>query len=439
VNRQMNRRTLLRLAGGTGVAVAGAAALAACGSSNGSGGGGGGKTTLRFSFYGSDDRIQRFQKVAALYESKNPDVKVAPEFGTIDSVKTKVSVQLAGGNPPDVFWGFTDLTQYIQDGRILDLGPYVGKGLDLSGMDKATLSDGVWDGKQYAVPHGLQSVGVFGDQTRLAKLGLSLPEYPDVFSWADYAELNRKVKAASPAKFWGTDDPTYTGALNFFRAFARQHGEDFWDGAGHIGFTAGTLTEWFSYWDEMRHSGAAVPAQTELEQTPYFEGAPMIRGLSVFHMRNTNQMLELQGLTKDTLGLHPVPGLTKSTLNTLAIDPNLVAIAAASKNKDAAVKFLDFLLNDEDRAKIVGTTIGAPPNARISKLIEPTVSAAERKFLTHIRFEASQERKPTPKAPAKANDFNTAVNTAAEDLAYGKSSVADAVTSVMQSAEKILA
>jgi multiple sugar transport system substrate-binding protein len=433
--RKLSRRRLLQLGGALGAAGVASSALAACGSSGSSGGAGGGgsSATLRFMFWGADDRVKRFQQACALFTKKNPNIKVMPEFGAIDAIRTKTTVAMASKNLPDVMWVLGDLLpQMVSEGHILELTPHLGQtgGIATDGFSAAVMEPGKQNGKQYAMTHGLQSVGVFARKSVLDEVGIPIKQYPEAYSWEEYSSYCAKIHQAKGDKFFGTDDPNYAGAPNFFRAYVRQHGQQMWTDSGDVGFTRDLLTSWLEYWQQLRDSKAAVPTALALEQNPYFEGAPMIRGLSAYHMRNSNQMLELQQLSKDPLVLMPVPGNGGAGNASIALDPNLLGIAANTKNQEAALKLADFLLNDEDRAKIIGTTIGGPPTDRIRQVITPTVSAPEAQFLKYIGFEASAKSKPVPAALPTAGAFTTGMNKAIESLAYGKSTIPQTVDTV---------
>lgn len=422
----LSRRRLLQLGGSLGAA----AALAACGSS-GSSGGGGSSASLRFMFWGSDDRVKRFQNACALFTKQNPDIKVSPEFGAIDAIRTKTTVAMSGKNLPDVLWVLGDLLpQLATEGHLMELTPHLGSEIKTTGFSDTVLAPGKVNGKQYAMTHGIQSIGLFAKKSVLDEVGIPVKQYPNSYSWDEYAQYCAKIHQAKGEKFFGTDDPNYAGAPNFFRAYARQHGQDLWNGTGDLGFTKELLTEWLEYWRRLRDDKAAVPTALALEQNPYFEGAPMIRGLSAFHLRNSNQMLELQGLSKDPLVLMPAPGNGGAGNSSIALDPNMLGVAANTKHPEAALKFADFLLNDEERAKIVGTTIGGPPTKRIRDAIVPTVSAPETQFLTYIGFEADAKSKPVPAALPTAGAFQEGMGKAIENLAYGKSTVQQTVDSV---------
>ncbi|WP_187292826.1 extracellular solute-binding protein [Beutenbergia cavernae] len=429
----LGRRDLLGW-GLAGAGVLGAMSLAGCGSGGSGGGssGSGGSAALRFMFWGSGDRVERFQGAIDLFHERHPDIRVSPEYADIDAIKTKLSVAMSGGDLPDVFWVHGDLfAPMVAEGKLMELGPLFGDGIDASGFTDSTLAaGGQVDGAQWAISHGLQSVGVFADLTVLEPLGIVPPSYPEAWTWDEYEEISLQVHDALGPDFWGTDEPTYAGAGNYFRAWARQRGEQLWTDDGDIGFTEATFREWAEYWTRMRDAGAAVPVALALEQNPFFEGAPMIRGMAAFHMRNSNQMAELSTLTDHELTLMPSPGNGGEGNRYIGLDPNTMAISADTRNPEAAILFTDFMLNDPERAEIIGTTIGAPPTSAIREHIKPTISEPEAIFLDYIEFEATAELDPVPATPTTGAAFGSGMTRTMEELAYGQLTVDDATARV---------
>ena len=424
----LSRRSVLRLAGGLGAAAVAGPALTACGDSTGSGSSK--SASLRFMFWGSDDRVKRFQQACAKFTEKNPTIKVSPEFGDIDAIETKITVAMSGKNLPDVLWLTSDLLpQLVAGGHLMDLTPHLGagKGIADDGFTDAIKAPGQVDGKQYAMTHGLQSIGLFAKKNVLDEVGVPVKKYPGSYSWDEFAQVSAQIHTAKGAKFFGTDDPNTGGAADWFGAYARQHDQGLWAENGDLGFTKDLMTEWLTYWKNLRDSQASVPTALALEQNPYFEGAPMIRGLAAYHLRNSNQMLELQSLTKDPLVLMPCPGNGGSGNSAIQLSPNMLAIAANTKNADAALKFTDYLLNDVDRAKIIGTTIGAPPTQAVREAIASSVSDAEKQFLTYIGFEAAAKAKPVHNGLPTSGAFSTDMVKAWRNLAYDKASIQQTV------------
>jgi multiple sugar transport system substrate-binding protein len=394
---------------------------------------------LRFAWWGADDRHERYLEVIDLYEERNPHVTITPEFGEIGSVTDRIATQVAGGNPPDVFWvGGDDRLTFADRGVLLDLNPYVEDGtIDISGFEEADIEQGTVNGQLISLVHGFQSAGVFSNLRVLEEVGVSLPTVPDTVTWDEFHEIALAVSDHYGDGFWGADDISFTHQ-GHFNIFARQHGEQLWSEDGGLGFSPETLTAWWEMWSDLRESGAVTPADVVLEDDAFFEGAAMIRGLAGIHIRNTNQMLQLQTLSDDPLEVHLAPTIDDPEPGYLTIDPNWVTASGTTEHPDEAAAFIDFLVNDPDRALIVETTIGAPGTATLRDHILDHISEPERRFVAHIDFEAQSERFPAIPGPPGAGDVNGLLSQTAEEIALGQLDIPTGVERVFEEGPQLL-
>jgi multiple sugar transport system substrate-binding protein len=423
-----SRRSVLKGIGAAVTAAAAAPVLAACGG-GGSGSGAGANATIRFAFWGSDDRVKRFRQAIALFHQKNPTITVTPEFGAFEAQRTKIKVGMASGAGPDVLWLPDTIRSYTRDNQLLDITSAMNSQIKSGGYDNTA---GKVDGKQYAVSYGLTSSCVFAKDSVLQAAGVTLPTYPEGQSWEEFKAACDKIHAAKGANFFGTDDPTYINAHNHLRLFARQRGENQYSAdSADIGFSKETLTAWLQYWKDMRDSGAAEPPKVELAQPATFAGSGIIRNVAGIHLRFSNQYNDLQALTKDPISIHPFPGYSGGESGkALAFEDNMLAVAKTSKHPEAAIAFINFMVSDKDRAKIIGTSVGAPPSPEVSTFLRPLVSAPEQKLLDYVSYEVKQDREPVPSEPLGAVQFESDMDKACQELAYGRSSVADTVTQI---------
>jgi multiple sugar transport system substrate-binding protein len=427
----LSRRAVLR---GTAIAsfgVMSAAALAACAPtpSPTTTAGAGRKATLRFAFWGSDDRVKRFQQAIALFHEQHPNITVNPEFGAFEAQRTKIQVDFAGGNAPDVLWLPETIRSYTRDDALLDLSDAVGNGLETGGYDHTA---GNVDGKQFAMTYGLTSPCLFANDDVMEEVGITLPDYPDGMSWEEFAKAANKIHTAKGDRFWGTDDPTYANAHNILRSFARQNGEQQYSATkDDIGFSEDTLGTWLEYWKDLRDSGGAQPPAIQLEQPATFQGSGLIRGISAIHLRFSNQYGDLQKLTQTPISIHPLPGYVGTDPGrALAFEDNMLAVAANTEYPEAAIEFINFMVNDRQRAVILGTTVGAPPAADVREFLRPVVSPTEAQLIDYTDYETSQERDAVPSEPVGAVKFESDADKVMQAAAYGTITIDDAVDQI---------
>jgi multiple sugar transport system substrate-binding protein len=303
---------------------------------------------------------------------------------------------------------------------------------------EADIELGSFNDQLYAIVHGIQSPGLFSNQQLLEEHGVELPTAPDNLTWPEFHDLALQISEAGGDDFWGVDDVSLSHGGHFV-PYLRQHGEDMWTEDGQIGFSPDTLRAWWTMWQEFRESGAAPPAEVQLEYLTFLDGSTMIQGLTAMHLRNTNQLLDLQGLSEDPIEVHLFPEIEGAADGWYDIVSNWVAASAASDHPDEAAAFVDFLLNDPDRALIMETTIGAPSSAALRQFLvdQEGVSAPAKRFIEHIDYEA-EARRSTSRAPQGSGDVGSLMSEAAEEIALGLITVDEGVDRVFEEGPGLL-
>ncbi len=94
-NGNVERRTILKAAGAS-AAVLGLAATTGCGGDSDSGDG---TVTIRYAWWGAEERAKRINQTIALFEKKYPKIKVKTDFQDYVAFWEKFQTQAAGGNP----------------------------------------------------------------------------------------------------------------------------------------------------------------------------------------------------------------------------------------------------------------------------------------------------------------------------------------------------
>jgi len=151
--------------------------------------------TLRFSWWGSQDRHDRTLGVIKLFEEKYPNVKIQPEFLGAGEYFQKLDVQAAAKNLPDVIQQSGECILYAEKGLLLNLDPYVEDNkLDLTHASESEISQGRYNGKLYAANNGNNSYGYAYDPELFKKAGVEEPK-PN-WTWEDYIEKGKKIHNA---------------------------------------------------------------------------------------------------------------------------------------------------------------------------------------------------------------------------------------------------
>ncbi|MDC3416048.1 extracellular solute-binding protein [Aquibacillus salsiterrae] len=139
------------------------------------------------------------------FEEKNPGVTVEVSQIENDPYKSKLSVAMGGGNPPDVFhsWGGGWLKQFVDAGQVREIG----NDIDTSIYNEAALSVATFDDKVYGAPVSMDVVPVFYNKDIFAKYDLEEPEtYDELLTIVETLESNRIIPftLANQSKWTGS-------------------------------------------------------------------------------------------------------------------------------------------------------------------------------------------------------------------------------------------
>ena len=396
------------------------------------------KIDMRINWWGSDARHQKTLKLIKLFEQKNPGIKMTPEYGGLIGYQDKLSTEFAGGHAPDVMQLDDGPAALAGAGRLLPLDDYIASGkLDLANANKNVLETSKINGKLYSIPWGLACGCYFLDTKVFADSKVELPQ-PD-WNWDAYAKTAR---ALSKDGFYGSADiwaPAGTRSLAPFEFFLRQNGKFAFTPEGKIGFGKDELTEWFTFWDDLRKAGAVPPADvTALESG--FETSPLITGKAAMYPINSSIASSLQGLTQHKLVVTTIPsGIGSKALPGPKVGAFINAsmqiyVNAASQHKDKAIAFLNFITNDPDEAKIHLMARGVPLSSKMADLVSPEISPVEQSMVEMIKWVQANAQPvfvPWPKTSAQIQDL---MQRSHQAIAFEQASIADTVSQFIDEA-----
>lgn len=188
------------------------------------------KTTLTFWHIMNYEGPREMIEAAVMrFEAANPGVKVNIQTFENDSYKTKLSVELAGGAPPDIFftWGGGNLAAMADAGRLLDLTDPVAKDAWRDRFLPSALAFCTSKGRLYAVPLDLSCVPVWYNAALFDKHQLKPPK-----TFTELLTLSRALRERGITPFALGNQAQWPGAFFFIYLAARQAGPDlFFDAA----------------------------------------------------------------------------------------------------------------------------------------------------------------------------------------------------------------
>lgn len=339
------------------------ALLTGCGGSDESSGGG--RTVLRYTWWGNPDRAARTQEAIALFEKEHPGITVQTSFAGYEAYKQKLATQAAGGDAPDVMQlDYRQIDQYASGGILLDLGKQK-KALRTDEIDPGLLATGVVDGTQYAIPQGRGTETVVYDAEQWKAAGVKLPHKG--WTWGEWADVMRELAKRTGKP--GSVDPGQSE--DCFEVWLRGQGKTLYTKDRKLGFTADDLTRWWTFTDTLRREGAVSSAQQTTQLDGTVENQPLARGKA---MSDFNWDAPASGYTPivgEGLTLAPMPSGADGTPGQYFKPSMFMGAADSTQHPEESAEFIDFMINDEKAAAILGASRGIPVNEPIRDELGP--------------------------------------------------------------------
>ncbi|WP_238015636.1 extracellular solute-binding protein [Dactylosporangium sp. AC04546] len=386
---------------------------------------------LSIFWWGGDARAKLTEDALALYTKKHPNVTFKKTWQANQGYFEKLATLTAGNEAPDIFQIDDNyLTEYASRNVTLDLTSYQKSGkLDTTKFPESLWKYGVVDDKLAAVAFGENTQGLVYNKTKLEAAGQPLPTQG--MSWEDYITWAEKASAA--AKVPGTQDPS--ADYKAFWVWLRQQNKDLYKGK-ELGFTAEDVVKWFELWKGARDRKATPTADVIREgNATDVTKQLVVTGKALASWVWVNQLPELQKNTKDQLGVMSYPGDPKAQWARASM---YFSVYRGSDKKDVAVDVINFLSNDPEAGKILGTDRGLPSNLDIRSAVQASVTDPAMKTSIEVENALGKTFGPSPQVPLKGHStLRSELTKAAESVQAGKASpqqAADAFIAAVKTA-----
>jgi multiple sugar transport system substrate-binding protein len=422
-----SRRQALSL----GLVAAGATGLAACGP-NASGGGdtdaGGGKdgrgASMRFAWWGNNVRDKLTREAIDAYQKSQDGVTISGENGDWQGYWDKLATQTAGGDLPDIIqMDEKYLMEYGKRGALLDLAK---GGLDTSAFDDEVVKTGeVPDMGLLAICAGINAAVLLANPDVFDAAGVDIPD-DSTWTWDDYFEIAEKITENTDDGTFGSQQLGLVQAT--FQVYMRQLGKDQYSTKG-VGFDTDDATEFFEIAKKLQDTKASPGADLSVEEAGQSLDQTMFAtGKLGMAVAWSNQVVAFDDALGGKVELLRLPSITGK-----AADAGLwyksgqyFSVSAKSTNADAAVAFVDWLVNSKDAGTILLAERGVPGNLDVREAIAGDLGDSDTKaadFIDAIKDEIGDSPAITPQG---GGDFEDMLKRAAEDMLFGRTDPAKA-------------
>lgn len=395
-----------------------------------------GKTVLNVLWWGSQTRHEQTTAMLEKFEELNPDIDVVMDYSDWDGYWTKLPAQVAGGQTPDVFqMDYAYLAQYVENGVLADLTPYIEDGsLDMSNVEQSILDSGSVDGKTYAISTGTNAPVMLYRKDVTDELGIEMPMNPTL---TEYMDVAKAVYEAT-----GLRDTFITGCtaanLNFY---LRNYGMNFYNDAGDgLGFDDPQyLVDMWQLALDAQNEGWGMKPGEETATTAFDS---MVND-AWSRQQNSNELQAYRDATGKDISMVMIPTTEDATIPNSYLKPAMYwCVGADSDVKDAAIRFIDFFTNNEACYDIVGIERAVPISSAMREYVAPTLDEVGQEVVEFIDY-VSQPDKASPimnPDPSASTEVEELMDQYSEQVRYGEiTDLATTAQQFMDEANQILA
>jgi multiple sugar transport system substrate-binding protein len=410
------------------------AVTAACGSgSSGGGESADGKIKLRFSYWGSDARQKMTEEAIKKFEAKNPNIDVEGEFSDWASYYETLSTKVAGNDAPDVITiEIRGLREYADRGTLADLASKV----NTADLDAKVLSTGAVDGKQFAIPTGVNAFSLVVNPGLIESSGAKVPD-DTKWTWKDYVDLSAKVTSGSDGKVTGTQlswNPAY------LQIYAAQKGEQLYNG-NKLGLTPQTIKDWWAVMQDLiKTKGAPDAAKSSEIGATSVDQSLLGTNAGAMGMWWSNQLGAVMKASGQQMDLLRMPKLEGATTSGMFMQPAMFYSASAKSEHPAeAAKFIDFMINDPEAGQIILSDRGLPASSKVLAAVKDKLPDADKKtleFLDKVKGELADPPAAPPKGASAMEDILTRYS---EEVMFGRMTPDDAAQKFITEANASIA
>ena len=403
--------------------------LTACGGKGSSDGGEAAKDadsvkTLKFWSFHAGAEADFLENVVEEYNSTQDDVQIEHTVvNQSDYTTTLIPTAYANGEAPDILYVEpATFTKYADKGMLMDLSPYYTEELKAdilpSVLDAVTV-----DGKIYALPIEMETLGLFYNADMLEEAGIAPPTTWD--------ELYEAAKALTTDDVYGLVLPVEETSYTLFNwwPFMWMAGADVYDEEGNVTVDSPEMIKALEYWGSFYQEGLSP---SSLQIGPWDIGN-VGTGVAAMQVSGTYVINAAENDYPDVnIGVVALPSPNNNSI-TVAGGQKL-AINADSPYPDEAADFIFSLYGSDDITRAAEWTTEAkfayPARQSVIDANADVFESGLRAVFTEFYDTAIPE-------PSYSAEVTEAMGKMLQDVMFGGVSAADAVKEAQTTIENV--
>ncbi len=410
--------------------------LAACASAVAEG------TSLRVAWWGGQERHNKTIEALDIYAAEK-GVEMAYEYTSWGSYFENLATQAVGSNLPDVIqMSTTDIINYSVNGQVINLQPFIDSGIiDVSNVEAGALSGGMVNGQLAGFTTGVNSVTVAYNRAIFDQAGVAYPS--DEWTWSEFIATAKQIYEATGIP---TDIPFLAEARWVVETMVRSYGYNFFS-------EDGKSLPWAGDQQLIQAITAAIQDVADGVKAGYFvdpevqiawattEETFIVQGKSAMSFMLSNYYPVYSAALGTDLGMAMLPKMDGGSQTGMYLNSNMYwCISANSQNPEAAAAVLNYLINDERAAMIIGTDRGISLSSAVRDLLQtsPDTNIFTTNVLNYISRVSAVVAGVNPADPAKSAEAISVLKNNYTAVMYGEMSAEDCVLDFIDQAAAIL-
>ena len=387
-------------------------------------------TNLVFAFWGDPPEVPPFQKIAADYMAKHPDVHIELQSAPWSGYFTKLDAELAAGGGPDVFF-ITNVPSYAARNTLEDLGPWIDKTkIPIAQYVKDSLRIHSLNGKLYSIPRDNATNVLYYTQDDFDKAGIKYPSAD--WKWSDLEDAAKKLPVTDGGRV------TRYGIVlesNAWPMWVYQNGGSVFDDP--VQPTTFTLaddkaTQAIQFLGDLINKDKATPNFQEADQMGG-TASMFVADQASMAITNASRLGSYSAATFKW-AVAPLPSGPDGIHANEAGGAGF-AMNANSKVKDAAWEFMQYLCGPE--GQIAFTSSGGSP-AVPAMIGNADVKASFKAPFADVFLSETEAGKVFPQFPKYVDITNKLIQPALDKVWNGEATAADALGAIKDQANAAL-
>ena len=392
--------------------------------------------TLRFAWWGGDERNAATLEVIEQFEALHPNVTIEAEYGGNDGYHDKLATQLASGTAADIVQVDPEtFPQYVST------GDYFVNYMDYSNMDLSTFDEnyisleinGRYDGKQLGLPTGISGAGILVNQDLADEIGI---DFTQAYTWDDLLEMGRKVREYDDSMYLLCANKEYIVNLIVFNYGKQLCGSTLFDKeTGELNITEEQMAELMQYVKKLYDEGVVAPAsyQAAYGGDNLQSDANWIAGKYVSALTYISTIdVMVAANDSENYSMSQLPMLSGCTEKGWASNtPQVMAVTKTCEHPEMAVEFMNYFFNNETALATLGATRSVPPTENARKICSENGKLSE-VTMEGANIAAAAGGTPNDKI-SSSEEAKTILFDAVETVGYGATTPEEAASEIIDS------